>query len=78
MISPKGILDFLTAKNDVRAALYMTKITMEAENTEKKTILDALVLGWTSDPEMNILCSLSICNLKRHCPAILLCTFMDY
>ena len=64
MISPKGIWDFLTAKNDVRAALYMTKITMDAENTEKKTILDALVLGWTSDPEMNILCILSICNLK--------------
>ena len=51
MISPKGILDFLTAKNDVRAALYMTKITMEAENTEKKTILDALVFGWISEPE---------------------------
>ena len=54
-MSPKGILDFLTAKNDVRAALYMTKITMEAENTEKKTILDAPVLGWTSDPEIDIL-----------------------
>ena len=72
MISPKGILDFLTAKNDVRAALYMTKITMEAENTEKKTILDALVFGWISDPEKILLIGVVWCfNTALHLSGLL-------